>query len=245
MLKFKYLSIFIVPLLFTPPSSNAQIGPILKNLIIEQRAVAKTVIRKETATIAKLSVSKNLSKGYKNNLVKFNKKYHLEDVIDFLDFGIDIFTNIEEIKSNDNKTMVYLNEILLNKNYPKLYQAICQKYKKDTLKKYEVEGILLGFKIKGIGIDSSKLYNLYFNYSPTFAKDELEKLKLYYNCDETVNAEINTIAIDKGIQLDTIKCKKKEETEVVDIIFTLFVLFCIGYFFWLIFKKIRNLFNKV
>ena len=33
-------------------------------------------------------------------------------------------------------------------------------------------------------------------------------------------------------------CKKKEETGVIDIIFTLFVWICIGCFFWLVFKKL-------
>jgi hypothetical protein len=236
MLKSRFLPLLIVFLLFTPPSANAQIRSILKNLLSEERVVAKSIVREESAALKELSSSKNLSKGYKKNIEKF-----LEDCDDVLEL-IDIYQTIDndgiEITGKENKTILYLKEILLNKNYPKLYPAICQKFKKDTLKKIEVAGLLLGKKINGIGIDSNKLYHVFFNYSQTFAKLELEKLKLYYNCDETVNTEINAIAKNKDIQLNTEICKKKEETGVIDIIFTLFVLICIGCFFWLVFKKL-------
>lgn len=227
---------FIVFQLSAPKHANAQIGPIFRKLFQSgERQVAINLVREEAAALSKLRLSKNLSKGCENNVAKFWEKYHCSDVIDF---GADFVAEIEKDKNNQKRIIIYLNEIFSNRNYPKLYNGICKKYKRDTLKKHEVEYILLGNKINGIGIDSSKLYNVYFDFSQTFAKEELEKLQVLYKCDNTANTEINSIAQNKNIELKGQVCENKEEGGTAEAIIGLIIMAIVLYILWTVLKKI-------
>ncbi len=55
MLKSRFLPLLIVFLIFTPPSANAQIRSILKNLFSEEREVAKSIVREESAAPPSMS----------------------------------------------------------------------------------------------------------------------------------------------------------------------------------------------
>lgn len=244
--KISYILTIIVLQLSAPQPVRAQLGPTLRNLFQSgERQVAKSIAREEAAALVRLSASKNLSKGYKANITKFWGKYHCSDVIDF---GADIAAEIEKNKKNQERIIIYLKEIFSNRNYPKLYIGICNKYKRDALKKQEVEYILLGNKINGIGLDSSKLYNLYFNFSQTFAKEELEKLQVLYKCDNAANSEINSIAQNKNITLNDQICENKEEGGTAATIFGLIIFVIVLYILWTILKKtflyIKNLWSR-
>ena len=258
-LKISYILTIIVLQLSAPQPVRAQLGPTLRNLFLPgERQVAKSIAREEAAALAvahrsksgiqmaRLSASKNLSKGYKSNITKFWGKCHS----DVIDFGVDIAEEIEKNKKNQVRTIIYLNEIFSNRNYPKLYIGICNKYKRDTLKKQEVEYILLGNKINGIGLDSSKLYNLYFNFSQTFAKEELEKLQVLYKCDNAANSEIKSIAQNKNITLKDQICENNEEGGgTAATIFGLIIFVIVLYFLWTILKKtflyIKKLWSRI
>jgi hypothetical protein len=236
MLGFRKIFILIGLQLLFSFNGNAQARAALRNLFQSgEKQVAKALVLEEAATITKLRLNKNLTKGCENNILNFWEKYHCSDIIDF---GVDLAEEIEKNKANQKRLSIYLNEILSNVNYPKIYSGICKKYKRDTLKKHEVEYILLGNKINGIGIDSNKLYNLYFNFSQTFAREELEKLKLFYNCNDEVNEEINDIAQDKNIKLNTAICYKAEKDGTAENIIGFIVLALVLYFFWTILKKV-------
>ena len=234
--------------LSAPQLVMAQLGPTLRNLFQSgERQVAKGIVREEAVALARLSASKNLSKGYKDNITKFWEKYHCTDLYGF---GVDFAAEIEKNKKNQERTIIYLKEIFSNKNYPKLYIGICNKYKRDTLKKQEVEYILLGNKINGIGLDSSKLYNLYFNFSQTFAKEELEKLQVLYKCDNAANSEIKSIAQNKNITLKDQICENNEEGGgTAATIFGLIIFVIVLYFLWTILKKtflyIKKLWSRI
>jgi hypothetical protein len=236
MIKSKYFLLLIISQVVSFNQINAQVRATLKNLFQSgERQVAKNLVREEAAAATKLRLSKNLTKGCENNIEKFWKKYHCSDVIDF---GADLAEEIEKNRSNQEKISIYLNEIFSNVNYPKIYSGICKKYKKDTLKKYEVEYILLGNKINGIGIDSNKLYNLYFNFSQTFAREELEKLKLFYNCNVAVNQEINDIAQGKDIKLDKAICGQADGDGALESIIGLIAFAIAVYVLWRMLKKL-------
>ena len=79
---------------------------------------------------------------------------------------------------------------------------------------------------------------MYFNFSQTFAREELEKLKLFYNCNDEVNEEINDIAQDKNIKLNTAICYKAEKDGTAENIIGFIVLALVLYFFWTILKKV-------
>jgi hypothetical protein len=234
-LKISCILTIILLHLLAPQLVRAQLGPTLRNLFQSgERQVAKGIVREEAVALARLSASKNLSKGYKANITKFWEKYHCTDVYGF---GVDFAAEIEKNKKNQERTIIYLKEIFSNRNYPKLYIGICNKYKRDTLKKQEVVYILLGNKINGIGLDSSKLYNLYFNFSQTFAKEELEKLQVLYKCDNTANLEINAIAQNKNITLNDQICENNEESGTAATIIGLIIFVIVLYFLWTILKK--------
>jgi hypothetical protein len=229
--------------LSAPQHLRAQLGPVLRDLFKSgERQVVKGVVREEASTLVKLNASKNLSKGYKNNISKFWEKYHCTDVIDM---GAEFTTEIEKRKNNNEAIIVYLKEILSNPNYPRLYIGICNMYKRDTLKKQEVEYILLGNKINGVGLDSGKLYNLYFNFSQTFAKEELEKLQNFYKCDNAANVEINSIAQKKNIALNVQSCENEDEGGIAETVFAFFLLALLLYFLWVILKIIFNYLKKL
>jgi hypothetical protein len=236
MIKPKYFLVLIIFQAVSLNQINAQVRATLKNLFQSgERQVAKNLVREEAAAVTKLRLSKNLSKGCENNIAKFWEKYHCSDLIDF---GADLAEEIEKNKNNQKRIIIYLNEIFSNRNYPKLYTGICKKYKRDTLKKHEVEYLLLGNKINGIGLDSSKLYNLYFNFSQTFAKEELEKLKLFYNCNEALNVEINSIALDKNIKLNKSICYQAEEEGTLESVLGFIILAVVLYVLWSRLKKV-------
>ena len=246
-IKYNVKSILVVTVivfqLSVPHHLRAQLGPTLKSLFKSgERQVAKSIVREEAATLVKLSACKNLSKGYKINISKFWKKYHCTDVIDI---GAEFATEIEKRKKNDQAIFVYLEEILSNSNYPSLYIGICNMYKRDTLKKQEVEYILLGNKINGIGFDSSKLYNLYFNFSQTFAKEELDKLQNFYKCDNGAKEEINSIAQKKGIVLNIQSCDNEKEGGTAETVLALFLVALLLYFIWGILKIAFNYLKKL
>jgi len=234
-LKISCILTIILLQLSAPQLVRAQLGPTLRNLFQSgERQVAKGIVREEAVALARLSASKNLSKGYKANITKFWEKYHCTDVYGF---GVDFAAEMDNYEKNQERIVIYLKEIFSNRNYPKLYIGICNKYKRDTLKKKEIEYILLGNKLNGIGFDSSKLYNLYFNFSQTFAKEELEKLQVLYKCDNTANLEINAIAQNKNITLNDQICENNEESGTAATIIGLIIFVIVLYFLWTILKK--------
>jgi hypothetical protein len=81
-LKISCILTIILLQLSAPKLLRAQLGPTLRNLFQSgERQVAKGIVREEAVALARLSASKNLSKGYKANTTKFWEKYHCTNVI--------------------------------------------------------------------------------------------------------------------------------------------------------------------
>jgi len=217
----KQIVLFLFILFFqllTPCKSKGQARTILKNIFKGESNASKKIIQEESelltqgskalsessskTAITVLEESKGLADGYLHNISKFWDKN--EKIIDL---GLEIFNKYDGVnKKLGDKQIQYLNEIFASKQFSKLYLALCKKIKKDSLSKNEIGKLLVGHRINGYGIDSNKLYNLYFILSNTFAKEELEKLQVYYKCNPERNKEIKTLAEKRTVSINQTEC---------------------------------------
>jgi hypothetical protein len=250
--------ITIVGVLFVN-QAKSQAGSVLKSLFkAEGQSVGSAIVKEEASSIAVgaraigvetsiaakeiLVSSKALSQGHSNNLKNFFRKYG-EDIVEI---SSEAATNIaEQIVWKDKDKKLFLNEILTHPDYPKLYNIICERTKKDKLSQSEIECLLLGLPVNKINLDSNRLYNIYFIFSNTFAKSELEKLKIYYNCDKTKKEEIEKIAKKRKVVLNDKLCKsEKEESSTFEIILGLLVFISLIYLSFRIVSRIFRFFKK-
>lgn len=236
--------LFALLFIFSIENSSAQVGPILKNIFKNGAKSSKTIIIEESEIIAKnvlkasdesliiLQSNKELAEGYKlnlNNFVKNNKKRIIEES---LDFGSEVISEsssefIPQVdNANSRKELVFVGEIFSNKNYPILYKKICEKFKVISLTKNEIISILNGSNYSDDCIKPNMLYSIYFSFSNSFAKIELEKLQIHYKCDETAINIISNIAAKRKIQLIENKCENNENTDFV--FGSVFILILIG-----------------
>jgi hypothetical protein len=243
-------------ILFSSEVLTAQASAILRNIIAKgEQQAAKTIIREEAEAIAKasthladdvtlpavnsLKASKSLAEGYQNNIKKFWEN-NQDKVLDGTSNLIQAI--LEKNEESDKQKKLYLDEIKAHVNYPNLYKAICRKIKKDTATTVEANALLLGYKLNGIGIDSNKLYNVYFTFSNTFAKEELEKMIGFYNCDESKIQEIVVIGQKRNISLNKNICKDSEtEGGLFEAILGLGFLVFIGYILYKVYIFLKRL----
>jgi hypothetical protein len=136
----------------------------------------------------------------------------------------------------------YLNEIKNNVGFPKLYLAIRNKLNRDTVYNDEINALLLGQKVNDFSIDPKKLYGIYFTFSDQFAKKEFENLKLYYDCDISTVKEIDDLAKERNISLETGTCQsddKEDENSMIYILVTGSIATFIFFIFFLRKRKIN------
>ena len=240
--------LFALLFIFSIENSSAQVGPILKNIFKNGAKSSKTIIIEETEIIAKnvlkasdesliiLQSNKELAEGYKLNLNEFVKKRRkiIEESLDLgtefinevsIDSGTEIITP-NNITNQKKIEVIFLQEIISNKNYSKLYKSILGRFRVNSLSKKDIISILNGSNYCGDCIKPNKLYSIYFGFSNSFAKIELEKFQLHYKCDETAINIINEIATKRKIQLNENNC---ENNENIDFLFGfVFILILIG-----------------
>lgn len=190
-------------------TSNAQIGPILKNIAknsAEKSAIEAIEITGKnsikvfddiTRPLLKLSLSENLKEGYNENIRAFHES--------------------KEIRRK------YISEIENSTNYLIIKDTIGKILENESIQDSILTRLLLGESYNGMSIDSNTLYNLYFYFSNKFAKDELQKLILYYNCNPSEFSEIKEFATKSKISFDQSICKaeldKSEDFGIIEIIF--------------------------
>ncbi len=224
--------------------TNAQIGQALKNIFKNGTKSSKTIVIEETEVIAKnilkntdetlIIHSKELAEGYRLNLNEFiNKKKKI------IEKGLDVsFEVISEFNSestpkfdnnNSRNELLFIREIFSNIKYTKLHKIICQKFKVDSLTKNEIISILNGLNYNQNYIKANELYFIYFSFSNSFAKFELEKLKSYYKCDSNALLRINDISKKRNIILKDYTCEKYNTINPIIIILafvvTLIIIF--------------------
>jgi hypothetical protein len=202
--------VFIIVIFFSSINSNAQISNLLKSIFKNTSKSSKGVIKNESQvclknivktndeSIAILSSNKNLAKGYSLNLNNFIKK-RKQIIETSIDYGTE-FLSFNEKKENKDKYL-FIREIQSNKNYPILHQKICKELKVKCIDKYETFKVLNGFSINGNSLSLEKLYLIYFSYSNSFAKIELNKLKQNYKTNKNLIDTIEIIAMKRNIIL--------------------------------------------
>jgi hypothetical protein len=198
-----------------------------------------------------LSINKNLSRLFKQNLEGFK----IKRLSDLADFGLDILGNSISPESDyrvNIRPSTFLQEILRCGMYPQFYKAMCRQLKSDTLTPSVQYLALNGALINGNRISNDSLYHIYLICSDSFAKEELIKLQKSAGCNEQKQREIEDYAQYMGLELPESDCpKKEEEGDWQDMLFRFVILGIITYavyrtLIWLsdLVKKIGGFFKR-
>lgn len=217
-------SLLIFLIFSTPFYLEANLGALFRGTLKGESKVLSTAAKKSgqalrysddvfrmtlPRTAKALSRSKSLAKGVSRNV----KRFDLERAKDILDFGSDCASNIAEQDAQidfahlSNK---HLNEIRMNPTYKFLYHSVCQKFKVDTLNSFAQIFLLSGGSWNGIQFTIDELYNIYLIHSASFAREELLKLRDFYNCNTKKNQEIESFANQMRIRLPKSSCPEEE-----------------------------------
>ena len=190
-----------------------------------------------------LRTSKALAKGVRRNL----KRFDLERAKDIIDFGSDCASNILDQDAQfdlSNSSNKYLKEIRMNPTYKFLYHSVCLKFKVDTLNSFAQMYLLNGGSWKGVQFTIDELYNIYLIHSKSFAKEELLKLRNFYQCNIEKNQEIESFAQKMRIKLPKSSCEE-EEGDWVDGLIGLIGLGVLIYVIYTIVKWVKQTVKKL
>lgn len=225
-------SLLIFFVLFTPFFADANLGALLKGLVKSESKAVVTGATKESTQLLRhsdefmrtslvpaareLSVTKSLYKGVKKNM----KEFTVERLKDIMDISGDIAESMldpnnqlvypnEHLKTG-SKSEIYFKEITSHPSYATIYNAMCKHFQLDTLSLSAQYLVLNGAKWQSHQISTEKLYRIYLIFSKTFAKEELLKLRDYYDCDQEKNTEINNFAEKMKIRLPKSTCPEEE-----------------------------------
>jgi hypothetical protein len=146
-----------------------------------------------------------------------------------------------EIVFNSEK---YFKEITSHPSYSSIYNSMCRHFQLDTLSLSAQFLVLNGAKWRSHQISTEKLYRIYLIFSITFAKEELLKLRDYYNCDQEKNTEINNFADKMKIKLPKSPCPE-DDGDWAEVLFGLIFLLLFIYFIIRILKWLWNIFQKI
>jgi flagellar biogenesis protein FliO len=258
--------LFISLICLNPYYADANLRALLKGLVKSESKAVVTSVTKESAqllrhsdefvrttlvpTAKELSVTKSLYKGVKKNM----KEFTLERLKDIMDLGVDF----AEFMMDPNNQLVYPNsqletwprsekyfkEIISHPSYPSIYNSMCKHFQLDTLSLSAQFLVLNGAKWRSHQISTEKLYRIYLIFSITFAKEELLKLRDYYNCDQEKNTEINNFADKMKIKLPKSPCPE-DDGDWAEVLFGLIFLLLFIYFIIRILKWLWNMFQKI
>jgi hypothetical protein len=243
----------------TPFYADANLGALLKGVIKSESKAVVTGAAKESTqllrqsdefirttlvpTAKELSVTKSLYKGVKKNI----KEFSLERFKDVADFSADIASTMLEPNNQLDlgaKSEKYFKEITSHPSYASIYNTMCKHFQLDTLSLSAQYLVLNGAEWKSHKISTEKLYRIYLIFSKTFAKEELLKLREYYNCDIEKNSEIETYAEKMKIKLPKSNCPE-EEGGWAEVIFALIFLILFIYLIVQIVKWCWNVCQKI
>ena len=235
--KFSLKKLFFVTFLFwtsfVPFNLNGQLGSILRNVIKSSaiKSVEKEIIH-EAAVNSTKQISKTTRLILKNSdevFIRISKelklsegfKKNIDDFSDFLfDMGTEMFTNpdVENLNSSKNNIIDELNLNNINKD---LFKLLCKKFGKDSLNNYELKLAFTGQKVNNRAITKENLYKLYFIISPTFAQNEIIKLKEFYSKNKTKQLIISKLIQEEDNSKDkSNKSSEDESTSFSDIMLT-------------------------
>jgi len=250
-----FLLICLIP--FYPVASF--IGPLLRGTVKQEiKAVISNTARESPELLRhsdefvrnsiipyakKIVRNKSLYRGVSKNIKEFwsDRLEHL------LDFSADITTAMLDPNIQidfKNKSDSYFNEITSNPSYPLIYKKMCEKFHLDTMSYSSQFLVLNGAKWRTYQISKEDLYSIYLTYSASFAKEELIKLKGFYQCNEEKNQEIDALAEKMKIILPESSCPDEEVGWVDGLIGLLFltIFIYLGYKFL---KWLRNLVTQI
>ena len=128
----------------------------------------------------------------------------------------------------ENNKPTFIQEIMLNNSYPSLYKKLCKDFKVASLSRSQIEVILSGLKFNNNIVKPDELYIIYFELSNTFAKIELEKLKLNYKCDRDATITLDEISERRNFILKEYECNDDEVTLSGIIATIIFIIFISG-----------------
>lgn len=239
---------------FIPFNLSGQLNVLLKNIFKSEK-----VLLKEAAIITSKEIKIGTRFIYKNSdqvFMKISKeskildgfKKNVDDFgLDILEFGSEFIPSDTPDTDREHTTKFdYFKEIQIDNLNPNIYKLLCDKFKKDTLNVQELRLALIGQKINNISITKENLYRLYFILSDKFAYNELIKIHEYYSGDKIKQGKIESLALDRGLVIDSVKkTSKEEETSYIDIIFGFLILILILYIIFKIYIKIKLLVQKI
>lgn len=260
----RILSIFLICLM--PIYATANLGALFKGLVKSESKAVVTGAAKESTQLLRhsdefmrtslvpaareLSVTKSLYRGVKKNM----KEFAVERLKDIMDLGADF----AEFMMDPNNQLVYPNsqletwprsekyfkEIISHPSYPSIYNSMCKHFQLDTMSLSAQYLALNGAEWKRHKISTERLYRLYLIFRKTFAKEELLKLREYYNCDQEKNSEIDNFAKKMKIKLPKSNCSD-EEAGWGEILFGLIFLILFLYTIYRILKWFWNTCQKI
>lgn len=260
-LKFSIKKLFFISFILStslvPFSLSGQLGSIFKNVIknsaiksaekeiIHEAAVNSTkqiskttrlILKNSDEVFIRISKELKLSEGFKKNI---------DDFSDFLfDMGTEMFTNpdVENLNSSKNNIIDELNLNNINKD---LFKLLCKKFGKDSLNNNELKLAFTGQKVNNIAISKENLYKLYFIISPTFAENEIIKLKEFYSNNKPNQLIIDNLIQGKDNSIDkSSKSSEDESTSFSDLMFTIVVIIIALLIIYNIVKKITFVVKK-
>jgi hypothetical protein len=248
---FKRHKIFVLSF-FIAFQINAQLKQVIQSAIksegvvvaregAEHLMLSKQAFEEALPAFRSLSSSTKLAGGFNNNLKKFSQGIYSETKALIRKHGYDY---LEDLAQNEfEKYLLQIkicDEILAHPSYPTLYKALCLKVGEDTLERKIIKALLFGGEFNNYCIDSTKLYKIYFSLSNTFASMEMENMMAYYNCEPAAVAEINAIAAQRKIQIDSQTCTNSED-ESSDVVIGLVILGVLIYLFYKLIKFLIRL----
>jgi hypothetical protein len=192
----------------------------------------------ETIASSSPSVKNAFNTALKKNIDRFHKG--------LLDLGEDAIKEIVEMSLEELiKEQVFLYEIETNKQFEALKLAIAKKLNRPKMEWYEVRSLLVGAKVYNYKIAPEKLYRLYFRFSDSFAKEELNNLLVSNNCSDEIESIVKDLATKRNVPIN--QCEKEEDS-IFYVILGILFLGCIAYtaiyYVWKGYKYLTALNNK-
>jgi hypothetical protein len=181
------------------------------------------------------SASHAVEKAIQKNVNEFYEE--------LFELSVNIAEEIADYAAENHKTKYnYLFEIEKNDKYNILYQAICKKLNKDNVNQSEARKLLLGREVDGKKIEAGKLYGVYFNFSNSFAKDELSKMLVNSNCSEEMKKEVKSIAEKRDPDMKFDVCQEENNIlyTLLGIAFLGFLAYCAWEFIVKWYKILTN-----
>lgn len=244
---------------FLPLSLQANFGSLIKSalrneskVIVESARETKILLRNSDEFVKgalvpatkDLRTSKSLGKGVRQNIRQFSKKRG-QDILEFAGEAASYIADPEIDLDLGNRPLKYFVEMERNISYESLYKYLCEKIKVDSLSRSSQYLILNGAVCNGNRIAEDKLYNFYFIFSKSFAKEELMKLKKYYGCNIKKHQEIDLLAKRMRLSLPQTNCKNEERGDWYYGILGLLFFTAFGYFGYRLFRYVYRCFMRM